>query len=67
MDRFFDPFQWTKDLRQEITEATKLPISFALASNKFVAKVATDQAKPNGYIFIQPGKEKDFLAPAGGK
>jgi DNA polymerase-4 len=63
MDRFFDPFQWTKDLRQEITEATKLPISFALASNKFVAKVATDQAKPNGYIFIQPGKEKDFLAP----
>jgi DNA polymerase IV len=63
MDRFFDPFQWTKDLRQEITAATKLPISFALASNKFVAKVATDQAKPNGYIFIQPGKEKDFLAP----
>lgn len=63
MDRFFDPFQWTKDLRHEITEATKLPISFALASNKFVAKVATDQAKPNGYIFIQPGKEKEFLAP----
>ena len=63
MDKFFDPFQWTKDLRKEITEATKLPISFALASNKFVAKVATDQAKPNGYIFIQPGKEKEFLAP----
>ncbi len=63
MDKFFDPFQWTKDLRQEIIDATQLPISFALASNKFVAKVATDQAKPNGYIFIQPGKEKDFLAP----
>ncbi len=63
MDRFFDPFQWTKDLRQEITSATRLPISFALASNKFVAKVATDQAKPNGYIFVQPGKEKEFLAP----
>lgn len=63
MDKFFDPFQWTKDLREEIILATKLPISFALASNKFVAKVATDQAKPNGYIFVQPGKEKEFLSP----
>lgn len=63
MDRFFDPYQWTRDLRQEIIDATGLPISFALAVNKFVAKVATDQAKPNGYIFIRPGKEKDFLAP----
>lgn len=63
MDRFFDPYQWTKDLRQEIIDATQLPISFALAANKFVAKVGTDQAKPNGYIFIQPGREKEFLAP----
>lgn len=63
MDKFFDPYQWTIDLRQEIIDKTQLPISFALAANKFVAKVATDQAKPNGYIFIQPGKEKDFLAP----
>jgi DNA polymerase-4 len=63
MDRFFEPYQWTIDLRQEIIDKTQLPISFALAVNKFVAKVATDQAKPNGYIFIQPGKEKDFLAP----
>ncbi len=63
MDKFFDPYQWTIDLRQEIIDKTQLPISFALAANKFVAKVATDQAKPNGYIFIQPGKEKDFLSP----
>jgi len=63
MDRFFDPYQWTIDLRQDIIDKTQLPISFALAANKFVAKVATDFAKPNGYIFIQPGKEKDFLAP----
>jgi DNA polymerase-4 len=34
-----------------------------LASNKLIAKIATDQAKPNGYIFIQPGKEQEFLAP----
>jgi DNA polymerase-4 len=44
-------------------DETKLPISFGLASNKLVAKIATDEAKPNGYLFIQHGREKDFLAP----
>lgn len=63
MDKFFDPFQWTIELRQLIMDETKLPISFGLASNKLVAKIATDEAKPNGYLFIQYGREKDFLAP----
>jgi DNA polymerase-4 len=40
-----------------------LPISFGLAGNKMVAKIATDMAKPNGYIQVPPGKEKEFLAP----
>ncbi len=63
MDKFFDPYQWTIDLRNEIIDQTKLPISFGLATNKMVAKIATDEAKPNGYLFIQPGMEKAFLAP----
>jgi len=63
MDKFFDPFQWTIELRQEIINKTNLPISFGLASNKLIAKIATDEAKPNGYLFVQPGKEKEFLAP----
>ena len=63
MDKFFDPYQWTIDLRNEITETTGLPISFGLASNKMIAKIATDEAKPNGYLFVQPGMEKEFLAP----
>ena len=63
MDKFFDPYQWTIDLRAEIIEKTKLPISFGLATNKMVAKIATDEAKPNGYLFVQPGMEKEFLAP----
>ena len=61
MDKFFDVYQWTIDLRQEIIDTTKLPISFGLAANKMVAKIATDEAKPNGYLFIQPGMEKIFL------
>jgi len=63
MDKYFDPFKWTIDLREEIITKTKLPISFALASNKLVAKIATDLAKPNGYIQVPAGKEKEFLAP----
>lgn len=63
MDKYFDPYQWTIDLRQEIIDKTQLPISFGLSSNKMVSKIATDEAKPNGYIFIQPGREREFLAP----
>ena len=63
MDRYFDPYQWTIDLRTAIIDATKLPISFALASNKMVAKIATDEAKPNGYIHVPAGMEQEFLAP----
>ena len=63
MDRFFDPLKWTIDLREQIINETGLPISFAIASNKLVAKIATDQAKPNNYIFVPFGEEKEFLAP----
>lgn len=63
MDKYFDPYTWTIALREEIIDETKLPISFGLATNKLVAKIATDEAKPNGYLFVQPGKEKEFLAP----
>jgi len=63
MDKYFDPLQWTIDLRQQIIDETKLPISFGLASNKMIAKIATDEAKPNGYLHVPFGKEKEFLAP----
>ena len=63
MQKFFDPLQWTIDLRQQIMDETKLPISFGLASNKMMAKMATNAAKPNGYLQVPFGKEKEFLAP----
>jgi DNA polymerase-4 len=63
MDKYFDPLKWTIALREEIMTTTQLPISFGLASNKMVAKIATDEAKPNGYLFVKPGMEKIFLAP----
>ncbi len=63
MDKYFDPFQWTVDLRQQIINETQLPISFGMASSKMVAKIATDEAKPNGYLHVPAGREQEFLAP----
>lgn len=62
MDKFFNVLDWTISLREKIIKETGLPISFGLASNKMVAKIATNHAKPNGYLQIPAGKEQTFLA-----
>ncbi|MGB4885945.1 MAG: DNA polymerase IV, partial [Ferruginibacter sp.] len=58
MDKFFNPFEWTIALRNSIIEKTGLPISFGLSANKMMAKIATNLAKPNGYLHIPYGTEK---------
>jgi DNA polymerase IV len=63
MDKFFGSLKWTTELRKAIMKESGLPISFGLASNKLVSKVATDEAKPNGQLEILFGDEKSFLAP----
>lgn len=63
MDKYFGCFQYLIDLKQKITKEIGLPISFALASNKMISKIATNEAKPNGEIHILTGTEKAFLAP----
>ncbi|HEY8956015.1 DNA polymerase IV [Chitinophaga sp.] len=63
MDKFFGSMKWTSELRKTIMKESGLPISFGLASNKLVSKVATDEAKPNGQLEILFGEEKNFLAP----
>lgn len=62
MDKYFDPYKWSIDLRQHIINTTQLPISFGLASNKMIAKIATNEAKPNGYLQVMQGHEKEFLS-----
>lgn len=65
MDKFFGVSQYTKELRQQIMKETGLPISCGLSSAKFISKMATNEAKPNGFLEITRGKEKDFLWPLG--
>jgi DNA polymerase IV len=50
-------------LLREITSATALPCSGGLGSTRLVAKVASEQAKPRGLVWVVPGREEAFLAP----
>ena len=63
MDKFFGISAYTQQLRETITKETGLPISFGLSTSKLVSKIATNEAKPNGWLEIPAGKEKDFLWP----
>ena len=63
MDKFFGCYQFSKELKEKVTKESGLPISWALASNKLVSKVATNEVKPNGQLEIPFGNEKNFLAP----
>lgn len=63
MDKFFGVRQYTKELREKIIRETGLPISYGLSANKLVSKMATNEAKPNGFLEIDHGKETEFLWP----
>jgi DNA polymerase-4 len=63
MDKFFGCSQYAGELKRKVTKESGLPLSYALASNKLISKVATNEAKPNGQLEIPFGKEKSFLAP----
>ncbi len=63
MDKFFGCGKFTDELKSKVTKESGLPISYGLASNKLISKVATNEVKPNGQIEIPFGEEKFFLAP----
>ena len=63
MDKFFGCARYTLELKKTIVKESGLAISYALASNKLISKVGTNEAKPNGQIQIPFGSEKSFLAP----
>src|ERR671914_324757 len=48
-------------LRQQVRERVGLPISVGVARTKFLAKVASGVAKPDGLLVVPPDTELDFL------
>ena len=57
------PLAAAHKLLKEITASTKLPCSGGLAATRLVAKIASDQAKPRGLVWVPSGNEESFLAP----
>jgi DNA polymerase IV len=52
-----------ESIRASIRDELELTASAGVASNKFLAKIASDWNKPNGIFVIRPGQALDFLAP----
>jgi DNA polymerase-4 len=52
-------------LRREVRERVGLPITVGVARTKFLAKVASGVAKPDGLLVVPPAGELDFLHPLG--
>lgn len=65
MDKFFGVSKYARELREHIRHKTGLPISAGLSSAKFISKMATNEAKPNGFLEVLPGRETEFLWPLG--
>ena len=57
------PLRAGHSLHEAIVSGTNLKCSLGLASSRLVAKVSSDQAKPNGILYVLPGEEARFLAP----
>ncbi|MEV8403430.1 DNA polymerase IV [Streptomyces niveus] len=50
-------------LRRDIRTVTGLTGSVGLAGSKMLAKIASEQAKPDGLVLIEPGTERELLGP----
>jgi DNA polymerase-4 len=63
MDKYFGCRKFSDELKKNVLKESGLNISYGLASNKLISKVATNEIKPNGQLEIPFGNEKSFLAP----
>jgi DNA polymerase IV len=52
-----------EQLRTVIRDVTGLRGSVGLAGSKMLAKIASEEAKPDGLLLIEPGTERELLAP----
>jgi DNA polymerase-4 len=57
------PAEIAARLRCDVRERVGLPITVGVARTKFLAKVASGVAKPNGLLVVSPDRERAFLLP----
>ena len=57
------PVEIAKRLRADVRDRAGLPITVGIARTKFLAKVASQEAKPDGLLLVPPDQELGFLHP----
>ncbi len=57
------PRQIAERLRRECRERVGLAVTVGVATSKVVAKMASREAKPDGLLVVEPGRERQFLHP----
>ena len=57
------PVEIAAQLRRDVRERVGLPITVGVARTKFLAKVASGVAKPDGLLLVPPDGELEFLHP----
>jgi DNA polymerase-4 len=57
------PLRAAHALHEAMKSATKLNCSIGIAASRLMAKIGSDQAKPNGVLWVVPGAEVKYLAP----
>jgi len=57
------PIEIARRLRRRVRDEVGLPITVGVARTKFLAKVASAVAKPDGLLVVEPERELEFLHP----
>lgn len=57
------PLKSAHKLHVRMKERTGLNCSIGIGSSRLMAKICSDQAKPNGVLYVLPGSEQSFLSP----
>jgi DNA polymerase-4 len=57
------PLEIARTLRRRVRDEVGLPITVGVARTKFLAKVASGVAKPDGLLRVPPDREREFLHP----
>ncbi len=57
------PAHMAAEIRRRVRAETRLPISVGVARTKHLAKIASQVAKPDGLVVVEPEREREFLDP----
>ena len=60
---FGSPVEIGRQIKREIQERLRLIASVGVAPNKFLAKIASDLEKPDGFVVVDPRSVQEFLDP----